>query len=150
MPGDTCIVCGNTRASDPSVSFHRFPANPAVWLQVFHGRKLSEALLEGMLQTLPRWRRQDPEVNLGKRFASPKKRDHPRTKRAKRRDSLKELAELRLKSPTVSPSTSRSVTSTVQISTGSGSSTPTTVPEARPPCDASKHCSSCQNRIFGG
>ena len=38
MPGDTCVVCGNTRATDPSVSFHHFPANPekrAVWLRVF-------------------------------------------------------------------------------------------------------------------
>lgn len=44
--------------------------------------------------------KKEPEVNLGKRFASPKKRDHPHAKRAKRRDSVKELAELRLKSPT--------------------------------------------------
>ena len=43
----------------------------------------------------------EPKVNLGKRFASPKKRDHPRAKRAKRIDSVKEMAELRLKSPTV-------------------------------------------------
>ena len=36
MPGDTCVVCGNTRASDPGVSFHRFPSNSekrAVWLR---------------------------------------------------------------------------------------------------------------------
>ena len=25
MPGDTCIICGNTRAKDASVSMHRFP-----------------------------------------------------------------------------------------------------------------------------
>ena len=25
MPGDTCVVCGNTRAKDPSVSMHHFP-----------------------------------------------------------------------------------------------------------------------------
>ena len=78
--------------------------------------------------------KKEPEVNLGKRFASPKKRDHPRAKRATRRDSVKELLELRLKSP----STSRSVTPTVQISTSateSGCSTPTTVPAAQPPSD---------------
>ena len=28
IPGDTCVVYGNTCASDPSVCFHRFPANP--------------------------------------------------------------------------------------------------------------------------
>lgn len=51
---------------------------------------------------------------------------------------MKELAELRLKSPTVSPSTSRSITPTVQISTcatESGCSTPATVPAAQPPSD---------------
>ena len=25
MPGDTCIVCGNTRKKDKSISMHRFP-----------------------------------------------------------------------------------------------------------------------------
>ena len=25
MPGDTCIICGNTRAKDASMSMHRFP-----------------------------------------------------------------------------------------------------------------------------
>ena len=51
---------------------------------------------------------------------------------------MNELAGLRLKSPTVSPSTSRSVTPTVQISTcatESGCSTPATVPAAQPPSD---------------
>ena len=51
---------------------------------------------------------------------------------------MKELAELRLKSHPVSPSTSRSATPMVQISTSateSGCSTPTTVPAAQPPCD---------------
>ena len=51
--------------------------------------------------------RKDPEVTLGKHFTSPKKRDDPHAKRAIRRNSVKELAELRLKSPTVSPSTNR-------------------------------------------
>ena len=52
---------------------------------------------------------------------------------------MKELLELRLKSPTESPGTSRSVTPTVQISTSaaeSGCSTPTPVPAAQPPPDA--------------
>lgn len=137
MPGDTCVICRNTCASDPSVSFHRFPANPEkrpVWLQVF---QMDESDLKPYSRVCSRQfpdgdTKKEPEANLGKRFASPKKRDHLRVKRAKRRDSEKELAELRLKSPTLSPSTSRSVTPTVQISTSateSGCSTPTTVPE---------------------
>ena len=27
IPGDTCVICGNTSASTPSVSYHRFAAN---------------------------------------------------------------------------------------------------------------------------
>ena len=141
MPGDTCVVCGKTRASDRNVSFHRFPANPekrAVWLRVF---ELDESDLKPYSRVCSRHfpdddAKKEHGVNLGKRFASPKKRDHPRAKRAKRRDSVKELLELRVKSPTESPSTSRLVTPTVQISTSateSGCSTPTTVPAAQPP-----------------
>jgi len=36
MTGQKCVVCGNTKASDPSVSFHRVPKNPgkrAEWLE---------------------------------------------------------------------------------------------------------------------
>ena len=32
-------MCGNTQAKDPTVSFHRFPSDPAVrlnWLRVFN------------------------------------------------------------------------------------------------------------------
>ncbi len=35
MPEQRCLVCGNTQAKNPSVSFHRFPRDPAVrkvWL----------------------------------------------------------------------------------------------------------------------
>ena len=124
-------------------SLHRFPASigkRAVWLRVF---QLDESDLKPYLRVCSRHfpdgdTKKEPEVNLGKRFTSPKKRDHPHAKRAKRRDSVKELAELRLKSPTVSPSTSRSITPTVQISTcatESGCSTPATVPAAQPPSD---------------
>ena len=115
MPGDTCVVRGKTHASDPSVAFHCFPANPekrAVWLQVF---QLDESDLEPYSRVCSRHcpdcnAKKEPEVNLGKRFASPRKRDHPCAKRTKRRDSMKELAVLGLNSPTESPSTSRSVT----------------------------------------
>ena len=115
MPGDTCAVCGNTRSNDPGVSFHRFPAHPekrAVWLRVF---RMDESDLKPYSRACSRHfpggdAKKDPEINLGKRFASPVKKDHPRAKRAKSRESSKELAELRMKSPAVSPSSSRSVT----------------------------------------
>ena len=38
MPGDTCLVCKNSHANDPNISFYHFPANPVVqgwWLRVF-------------------------------------------------------------------------------------------------------------------
>lgn len=38
MTGQRCLVCGNTHAKDPSVSFHRVPkdaARRAKWLEVF-------------------------------------------------------------------------------------------------------------------
>ena len=112
----------------------------AVWLRVF---QLDESGLKPYSRVCSRHfpdgdAKKEPEVNLGKQVTSPKKRDHPRAKRAKIRDSVKELAELRLKSLTVSPSTSRFVTPTVQISTcatESGCSTPATVPAAQPPSD---------------
>lgn len=109
MPDDSCVFCGNTRASAPSISFHRFPANPenrAVWLRVF---QLDESDLKPFSRVCSRHfpdgdAKKEPEVNLGERFASPKKRDHPRAQRANRRDSVKELAELRFKSPSASRS----------------------------------------------
>ena len=78
MPGDTCVVCGNTRASDPSVCFHRFPANPekrAVWLRVF---QLDESDLEFYSRVCSRHfpdgdAKKEPEVNLGKRLLLPRK-----------------------------------------------------------------------------
>ena len=38
MTGHKCCVCGNTKAKEPGLSFHRIPKEPsrrAVWLQVF-------------------------------------------------------------------------------------------------------------------
>ena len=38
MPGDQCIVCGNTRHKDKSVSLHRLPRkepNRGQWLDAF-------------------------------------------------------------------------------------------------------------------
>ena len=100
MPGDSCLVCGNTRSKDSSASFHRFPTDSerrTVWLNAF---RLSESDLKCYSRVCSRHFpdgdvKKDPRVNIGKRFASPKKREHPRAKRAKRRSENKELCELR-------------------------------------------------------
>ena len=103
MPGNTCVVCGNTRSNDPSASFHRFPTDlerRGVWLNVFglsqsdiksHSRVCSRHFPDGDVK-------KDPQITLGKRFASPMKKEHPRAKRAKGRSENKELSELRSRS----------------------------------------------------
>ena len=106
MPGHTCVVCGNTHTQDPDASFHRLPSDPArraSWLDAF---KLDEGKLKAQSQVCCRHFRDanpknDPIVSLGKRFASPVKRNNPRAKRAMTRESRKELCDL---------TTSRSVT----------------------------------------
>ena len=38
MPGDACVVCGNSRRKAPQLSYHCFPSGPerhAIWLQAF-------------------------------------------------------------------------------------------------------------------
>ena len=111
MPRDTCLVCGNNRSNDPGTCFHCFPSDPerrSVWLSVF---QLSESDVKSYSRACSRHFpdgevKNNPQVNLGKRFASPLKKEHPRAKRAKRRREDKELCELREKSE----SRSRSVT----------------------------------------
>ena len=84
MPGDACIVCGNTRKKAPQLSYHRFPSDPerrALWLQAFqlteeqirpHSRVCSRHFPDGN-------RLNKPDLSLGKRFASPVKKGAPRT-----------------------------------------------------------------------
>ena len=97
MPGDMCVVCGNTRVKDPSVSMHRFPQNKTKrlrWLKALglkdddvgsHHRVCSRHFPEGDAKS------HDPQLSLGKRFASPKKRWTGRAKRAKRREAARNL-----------------------------------------------------------
>ena len=97
MPGDTCVVCANTRAKDPSVSMHRFPQDKTKrlrWLKALglkdedigsHHRVCSRHFPEGDAKS------HDPQLSLGKRFASPKKRWTGRAKRAKRREAARNL-----------------------------------------------------------
>ena len=97
MPGDTCFLCGSTRAKDPNVSFHRFPSDKTKkqrWLKALglndddigsHHRLCSQHFPEGDAKS------HDPQLNVGKRFASPKKRWTGRAKRAKRREAARRL-----------------------------------------------------------
>ena len=117
MPGDRCIVCGNSRVKDSSTSFHHFPADEArrnTWLRMFqldpsqvkpHTRVCCRHFPEGDVK-------KDPKMTLGKRFASPVKKKTPRAKRAKSREENKQLTSF-----IQSPSSSRSVTPTSTPST---------------------------------
>jgi len=99
MPGSTCIVCGSTKKKGEKVSMFRIPAEPnrrKQWLEVLdineadvhdHTRVCSRHFLHGDSSNLP-------SLNLGKRFASPKKKDTARGIRAQKRALL---------SPSVTP-----------------------------------------------
>ena len=113
MPGDYCIVCGNTPAKDPDMSFHRFPlkGDPKrkVWLCEFgldddQVKSYSQICLSHFPDSNIS---NNPQKNLGKRFASPRKKGLPRSECAKWREAKKQLFAL-LKPPT--PSSSRSTT----------------------------------------
>ena len=93
MLGDQCIVCDNTRHKDKNAPLHRLPQKDPKrgrWLEAlglveedlkdFH-RVCSRHFLDGDAT-------KDPQLNLGKRFASPKKRWTSRAKRAQKRNVL--------------------------------------------------------------
>ena len=108
MPGDSCIVCGNTRKKDPSVSYHRFPSKKdarSSWLEAFdlskddikpHHRVCSRHFSGGDPSNGPR-------PGIGKRFASPIKKGAPRSKRAKVRQEIKDYEAARSSSRSVTP-----------------------------------------------
>ena len=94
MPGDRCVVCGNTRAKDNSISLHRFPSDPdrrQLWIRVFHMQE--DGIKPHMRVCSRHFRGGDvtsaPNAAVGKRFASPKKRWTPRAKRAMLRNRVK-------------------------------------------------------------
>ena len=136
MPGQRCCVCGNSRANEPEVGFHRFPSaqkNPerrAVWLSVFgkteddvtpNSRVCSRHFPGGNVEL-------SPVSTLGRRFASPIKKG-VRAKRAKQRQEQRQLREL-FKTPT--PSSSKAATPV----TSSRSVTPIISPPPTTPCIA--------------
>ena len=90
MPGDRCVVCGNSRAKDPSASFYRVRKE---WISEL-------GLTVDCIKTFTRvcsrhFRNGDisngPNKHLGVRFASPKKRGTARAQRAVKRALIHQL-----------------------------------------------------------
>ena len=76
MTGHTCVVCGNTKVKDSSVTFHRIPKEVerrARWLKVFDIRE--EVIKESTRVCCRHFPdghcSKEPSITLGKRFASP-------------------------------------------------------------------------------
>ena len=132
MPGTRCIVCKATRITDPGVSFYRFPADETVRNRWISNLQLDADVVTPHSRVCSRhFRHSDgdvtkqPVMTLGKRFASPVKKSHPRAKRARRKEMSKELSRSqRSQRSTASPSSSRSVT-------------PTSTPPVQPACSCS-------------
>ena len=93
MPGNTCIVCANTR-KDTSVSFFRVPKEKTKSLRWLKALELKDGDTRVCSRHFPGGDAQphDPQLSLGKRFASPKKRWTGRAKRAQRREAARNLA----------------------------------------------------------
>ena len=96
MPGDSCLVCGNTRAKDPSISLYRFPKDQEkreCWLKAL---SIMEADIKDHHRVCSRHfpggdsKQGNPQLSIGKRFASPKKLWTSRAKRARRREADRE------------------------------------------------------------
>ena len=112
MPGDSCIVCGNSRAKDPGISMYRFPKNQEKrqrWLMClnleesgvkYHHRVCSRHFPNGD------GKNNDPQLTLGKRFASPVKPWTSRAKRVKTREAAKKIL---FESPSPAPSSDKNV-----------------------------------------
>ena len=88
----SCIVCGHTKKKGDNVSMYRFPAvkeKRQQWLIALnileedvskHSHVCSKHFLHGSSSNIP-------SVNIGQRFASPKKRDSERSRRAEKHSS---------------------------------------------------------------
>ena len=109
MPRNRCIVCSATRCTDPGISLHRFPISQTVRNRWLSNLNLEECAIKPHSQVCSRHfpdgdTSKYPSLMLGKRFASPRKKFHPRAKRARARDMKKEILQLQ------SSATYRSVT----------------------------------------
>ena len=99
MPGDSCVVCGNSHKKAPKLPYHRFPTNHvkcSQWLWIFqldpemvkpHTRVCSCHLLNG------NWIN-DPQANVGRQFASLIKKGSDRTMKAIERQWTKRNLEV--------------------------------------------------------
>ena len=122
MPGHTCVVCGSTPTKDPEASFHRLQSDPVrrgSWLAAFG---LEESQLKAQSRVCYRHFRDrnaknKPIASLGKRFASPVKRQNSRAKRAKTRESMREYSDLRMIFENESSSSSVTPCTTCPVST---------------------------------
>ena len=101
MPGDTCmcLVYKNSHAKDPNVSFHHFPVEPIRLRKWLHALHLEEhqvkAHSEVCCQHFPGGdTKLDPQLTLGKRFASPVIKGTPRAKHARARKETQQLSDL--------------------------------------------------------
>ena len=99
MPGDLCVLCGNSRKKAPKLSYHRFPTNQAKrsqWLRVFqldpevvkpYTRVCSLHFINGDPIN-------EPQASIGRRFASPIKKGSDRTMKAIERQRTKRNLEV--------------------------------------------------------
>lgn len=111
MGGDRCMICGNSRSKDKSVSLHRFPTNPAKRKAWIDALKLGEGDVKAHSRVCCRHfpnadSSKTPDLALGKRFASPKKSWTARAQRARKRSISQELAELSSRGKTSTPESS--------------------------------------------
>jgi len=80
MPGDRCVVCGNYRINNPSLSFDRIPTEPAkhsLLIEVLeldpealkpHHRVCSRHFINGNIKN-------GPQPHIGKQFSFPIKKE---------------------------------------------------------------------------
>lgn len=137
MAGDRCIVCGNTKTKDASVSMHRFPAGELKRKRWIKTMELAEGTVKQHSRICSRhFRNGDPangpDKTLGQKFASPKKRWSRRAQRAQQRDAVRSLVD-------------HFDTSPAHRSTSSSSKSPTPTLTSIPSCSRSTPSTSDDN-----
>ena len=106
MPGDTCVVCGNTQAKDKSVSIHHFPQDKAKWQRWNEALGLQDVVTKDHHHV---WSRHFTNTDAWNDFVSPKKQWTGRAKRTKKREEHRRDAATTLQ---LSPFSSQSLTPT--------------------------------------
>ena len=101
MPGNTCIVCRSTKVRDSSVSFHRFPKERSRRQRWIEALDLTSIAIKDYHRVCSRHfvdadASRDPQLNIGRHFASPKKQATDRNRRANRRESIRSNSRLSL------------------------------------------------------